>query len=146
MFGSATSVTAVVKDNEDIRAELMPSYSANTIAFYEGDPSGSGLEHNDRIVDTAAQFVDEGFAVGMKVTISGASTSSNNKTDALIVSVTQDTILFAPSVDLVAGAVGPAITITGNLEADEVLLDLTTKEAKISMNNSEEKIKISYLN
>ena len=34
----------------------------------------------------------------------------------------------------------------GNLEADEVLLDLTTKEAKISMNNSEEKIKISYLN
>ena len=119
VFGSATSVTAVVKDNEDRRAELMPSYSANTIAFYEGDPSGSGLEHNDRIVDTAAQFVDEGFAVGMKVTISGASTSSNNKTDALIVSVTQDTILFAPSVDLVAGAVGPAITITGNLEADD---------------------------
>ena len=34
----------------------------------------------------------------------------------------------------------------GKIEADEVLLDLTTKEAKISMNNSEEKIKISYLN
>ena len=119
VVGSATSVTAVVKDNEDRRAELMPSYSANTIQFFEGDPSGSGLEHNDRIVDSDAKFVDEGFSAGMKVTISGASTSSNNKTDALIVSVTQDTILFAPSVDLVAGASGPAITITGNLEADD---------------------------
>ena len=38
------------------------------------------------------------------------------------------------------------ISKQGKLEADEVLLDLTTKEAKISMNNSEEKIKISYLN
>ena len=34
----------------------------------------------------------------------------------------------------------------GKLKADKVLLDLITKEAKISMNNSEEKIKISYLN
>ena len=34
----------------------------------------------------------------------------------------------------------------GKLKADEVLIDLTTKEAKISMNNSEEKVKISYLN
>ena len=34
----------------------------------------------------------------------------------------------------------------GKLKADEVLIDLTTKKAKISMNDSEEKIKISYLN
>ena len=33
-----------------------------------------------------------------------------------------------------------------NPKPDEVLIDLTTKEAKISMNNSEEKVKISYLN
>jgi len=33
----------------------------------------------------------------------------------------------------------------GKLEADEVLLDLTTKKAKISMNDGEEKVKISYL-
>ena len=31
------------------------------------------------------------------------------------------------------------ISKQGKLEADEVLIDLTTKEAKISMNNSEEK-------
>ncbi|MBA87706.1 MAG: hypothetical protein CMB16_00360 [Euryarchaeota archaeon] len=118
VFTNATTVQGVVKENEDRRAELMPSYSANTIQFFEGDPSGSNLEHNDRIVDTAAKFVEEGFEAGMKVTIAGASSATNNKTDALIVSVTQDTILFAPSVDLVNGAVGPAITITGNLDAD----------------------------
>ena len=34
----------------------------------------------------------------------------------------------------------------GMIEADEVLLDLTTKKAQISMYDSEEMIKISYLN
>ena len=34
----------------------------------------------------------------------------------------------------------------GKLEADEVLLNLINKKAKMLMNNSEEKIKISYLN
>lgn len=118
-FTSGTVVSGIVQENEDRRSELMPQYSANTISFYEGDPSGSGLEHNDRIVDTDANFVVEGFASGMKVTIAGASTAANNVTDALIVSVTQDTILFAPSVDLANGAKGPAITLTGTLEADK---------------------------
>tara|TARA_Y100000004_G_scaffold136916_2_gene155117 strand:- start:12335 stop:14863 length:2529 start_codon:yes stop_codon:yes gene_type:complete len=118
-FTSGTQVAGVVEENEDLRAELMPQYSANTIAFFEGDPSNSGLEHNDRIVDSDANFVEEGFAQNMLVTISGATNSANNVTSALIVSVTQDTILFAPSVDLVAGAEGPAITITGVLEADK---------------------------
>ena len=34
----------------------------------------------------------------------------------------------------------------GRLEADVILLNLINKKAKILMNNSEEKIKISYLN
>ena len=34
----------------------------------------------------------------------------------------------------------------GRLEADEVLLNLYDKKAKISMNDSEEMVKISYLN
>lgn len=118
-YTSGTSVSGVVQENEDRRAELMPQYAANTIAFFEGDPSGSGLEHNDRITDTDANFILEGFAPNMRVSITGAATAANNVTDALIVSVTQDTILFAPSVDLVAGAKGPAITITGTLEPDK---------------------------
>lgn len=118
-YTSGTSVSGVVQENEDRRAELMPQYAANTVAFFEGDPSNSGLEHNDRITDTDANFILEGFAPNMRVSITGASNSANNVTDALIVSVTQDTILFAPSVDLVAAAKGPAITITGTLEADK---------------------------
>ena len=38
------------------------------------------------------------------------------------------------------------ISDEGRLEADKVLLNLINKKAQISMNNSEEKVKISYLN
>ena len=38
------------------------------------------------------------------------------------------------------------ISEEGRLEADKVLLNLINKKAQISMNNSEEKVKISYLN
>ena len=118
-FSSATSVTATVQENAEGRTELMPGYTATTIAFFEGDPSSTGLEHNDRITDTAGNFVTEGFKVGQKVTISGASNGGNNKSTAvLLVQVTADTILFSPSVDLVDEAAGQSITINGELEAD----------------------------
>ena len=118
-FSSATSVTATVQENAEGRTELMPSYTATTIAFFEGDPSSTGLEHNDRITDTAGNFITEGFKVGQKVQISGASNGGNNKSTAvLLVQVTADTILFSPSVDLVDEAAGQSITINGELEAD----------------------------
>ena len=78
-YSSATSVTATVQDNEAGVAELAPSYTATTIAFHEGDPSSTGLEHNDRITDSAADFVTQGFKANTKVTISGASNGGNNK-------------------------------------------------------------------
>lgn len=119
-YTSATSVDADVQENAEGRSELMPSYTATTIAFYEGDPSATGLEHNDRITDTAGNFVTEGFKVGQKVTISGASNSGNNKTTGvLLVQVTADTILFSPSVDLVNESASASITINGELEADD---------------------------
>jgi hypothetical protein len=119
-FSSATSVTATVQENAEGRTELMPSYTATTIAFFEGDPSSTGLEHNDRITDTAGNFITEGFKVGQKVQISGASNGGNNKSTAvLLVQVTADTILFSPSVDLVDEAAGQSITINGELEADD---------------------------
>ena len=119
-FSSATSVTATVQENVEGRTELMPSYTATTIAFYEGDPSATGLEHNDRITDTAGNFITEGFKVGQKVTISGASNGGNNKSTAvLLVQVTADTILFSPSVDLVDESASASITINGELEADD---------------------------
>jgi len=115
-FTSATQVNAVVQANLDGKAELLPEYTATTISFTEGDPSLTGIEHNDRIVDSNKAFKDEGFAVGQKITISG--TSSNNGT-FLIAEVINDTILTAPSDDLNGESAGGSFTIVGTLEATD---------------------------
>jgi len=114
---NATTAVAAVKENQDGRVELLPSYAVDTIAFAEGDPSDTGLEHNDRITDSAGQFVVQGFKVGQNLTITGAGTSGNNVTNKLIVQVTADTILFAPSVDLANEAAGEDVTIVAVLAA-----------------------------
>ena len=116
-FTSATSVTATVQDNAEGRAELTPSYTATTISAHEGDPSATGLEHNDRYQDTAGQFVEQGFKVGQKVVVTGFTSSKNNETSAIIVRATDDTMLLAPSSDLVDEAAGDSVTIAGKLEA-----------------------------
>ena len=117
-FTNTTVVTATVQENEDLRTELQPSYTASTIALHEGDPSSTGLEHNDRITDSAKNFVDEGFKTGMDITVSGAGTSANNGS-YLAVSVTEDTILLAPSDDATAESASASITIVGALTADK---------------------------
>jgi len=115
-YTNATLVAATVQKNLKGDAELLPTYAASTISFKEGDPSSTGAEHNDRIVDTGKNFVDEGFAVGMTITVSG--TSSNNG-DYLIVDLTEDTILVSPSDDLVNESAGSSFTIVGKLEATD---------------------------
>ena len=114
-FSSATSVTATVQDNADGRAELMPSYTATTLSAHEGDPSSTGLEHNDRFQDSAGQFILQGFKVGMKVVVTGFTDSNNNEASAIIVKVTDDTLLLAPSSDLTDEAAGDSVTISGVL-------------------------------
>ncbi len=114
---STTECTATAQENENFIAELEPAYTAATIAFVEGDPSSTGLEHNDRVTDSAKNFVEEGFLVGMTVTTTGASNSANNA-DRLLVAVTEDTMLFAPSDDVVAESASASITIAGKLVAD----------------------------
>ncbi|MEK9698279.1 MAG: hypothetical protein VW270_21095, partial [Candidatus Poseidoniales archaeon] len=115
---STVSATATVKENEDRRSELMPSYTAATIDFHEGDPTTTNLEHNDRITDSAGNFVTQGFKVGQRITVSG-SISHNNQSGLLLVSVTADTLVIAPSGDLNNAAAGSSITITGDLDADD---------------------------
>ena len=66
------SVTATVLENEDFREELMPSYTASTISFHEGDPDATGLAHNDFIEDSAGNFIEQGFKVGMRISASGS--------------------------------------------------------------------------
>ena len=75
---NTTVVTATAQDNDLYIAELEPSYTASTIAFVEGDPSSTGLEHNDRITDSTKNFVKEGFQNGMTITVSNAGTGGNN--------------------------------------------------------------------
>jgi len=115
-FSSATSVTATVQELEDGRSELMPSYAASTLSFHEGDPSTTGLEHNDRIEDSAGNFITQGFENGMKITISG--TSSNNGSGKLIVDVTDTVITLAPGIDLAAESAGSSFTLNADLIAD----------------------------
>ena len=91
-----------MQELEDGRTELMPTYATNTISFHEGDPDSTGLEHNDRLEDTAGNFIDQGFEVGMRVTLTGS--TSNNFTNLLVVAVTDTTLVIAPGNDLAAEA------------------------------------------
>ena len=113
---NATTVVGTVKTNLEGRSELLPEYVASTISFIEGDPSSTNAEHNDRILDTAKGFKDQGFAANQTITVSG--TSSNNG-DYLIVDVTDDTILVSPSDDLAAESAGSSFTIVGKLTATD---------------------------
>ena len=114
---SATVAVAAVQELEDGRTELMPGYATNTISFHEGDPDSTGLEHNDRLEDTAGNFVDQGFEVGMRVTLTGS--TSNNFTNLLVVAVTDTTLVIAPGNDLAAEAAGDNVTLVGSLIADK---------------------------
>ena len=115
-FTSATVVDGTAQELEDGRSEILPSYAASTISFHEGDPDGTGLEHNDRIEDTAGEFIDQGFENGQTIVISG--TSSNNTTSGhLIVDVTDTVITLAPGADLANESAGSSFTLQGKLEA-----------------------------
>lgn len=114
---SATVAVAAVQELEDGRTELMPTYACTTISFHEGDPDSTGLEHNDRLEDTAGNFVDQGFEVGMRVTLTGS--TSNNFTNLLVVAVTDTTLVIAPGNDLAAEAAGDSVTLVGSLVADK---------------------------
>jgi len=116
--GSTTTCTATAQENGDFIAELEPSYTATTIGLAEGDPSSTGLEHNDRITDTAKMFVEEGFKNGMTITVSGCGTGANDG-DYLVVAVTDDTMLLAPSDDVTTEAATASITIVGKLKPDK---------------------------
>ena len=112
---SATVAVAAVQKLEDGRTELMPTYATDTISFHEGDPNSTGLEHNDRLEDTAGEFIDQGFKPGMKVTLTGS--TSNNFTNFLCVDVTDTTLTIAPGNDLAGEAAGDDVTLVGSLIA-----------------------------
>ena len=123
---SITSVYTTVQENEENRAELMPFLSNSNLSAKNGDPSSTGLEHNDRYVNGDKNFVTEGFKTGMSIEVSGFSNAQNNATvgnnsypPKLIVQSTEDTILLAPSDELDNENSGNAVSVQGALEQDE---------------------------
>ena len=50
-----------------------------------------------------------------QVVVTGFTSAANNETSAIIVRATDDTILLAPSADLVDEAAGDSVTIAGKL-------------------------------
>ena len=115
-YTNATTVTALTQEREDGLSELLPTYASNTISFHEGDPDATGLEHNDRLVDSAKAFKTQGFSNNMTITASNAGTVGNNK-DYLVVSVTDDTMLLSPSDDVATETASATITLVGKLVA-----------------------------
>ena len=113
---SATVADGTAQELEDGRSEILPNYAAATISFHEGDPDATGLEHNDRIEDTAAGFIDQGFKSGQTIIISG-STSNNTTAGHLIVDVTDSVITLAPGSDLATEAADSGHTLQGKLVA-----------------------------
>tara|TARA_B100000287_G_scaffold435643_1_gene505254 strand:+ start:10087 stop:13047 length:2961 start_codon:yes stop_codon:yes gene_type:complete len=102
----ANVIIGDVLENPDGRTELTPEYRSTGISTHEGDPSGTGLEHNDRMTDQQRKFVTEGFKENMFIEFEVGHASNyqtlntwynNDKWPYLIVKCTDDTILLAPS-------------------------------------------------
>ena len=140
---SAGSVTATVLENEDFREELMPSYTASTISFHEGDPDATGLAHNDFIEDSAGNFIDEGFKVGMRISASGSANIaiSSISTSGSKIVVTTDAPHNLIDGDLVkfTGSTGVTVSFPTTPSSSindfffEVRLDGTNPETKFDL-------------
>jgi hypothetical protein len=118
-YTNTQNVDATVQpNNEDFAGDdlLVPSYTASTISAHEGDPSSTGLEHNDRFQDTAGEFLNKGFRSGSFIGTSSFSNSGNNKTGDNkfhVVDATDTVLTIAPAFDLVDEAAGSNRSIFG---------------------------------
>jgi len=118
-YTSATVVAGTVQpNNEDFAGDdlLVPAYTASTISAHEGDPSSTGLEHNDRFQDTAGEFLNKGFRSGSFIGTSSFSNAANNKTGDNkfhVVDATDTVLTIAPAFDLVDEAAGSSRSIFG---------------------------------
>ena len=117
-YSSGTSVTATIQALEDGRSEIAPDYTATTLSFHEGDPSATTIEHNDRIQDSAGDFINQGFKAGQTVVVSGTA-SNNSASGYLIVDVTDSVLTLAPGYDLADEGAGSSFTVQGKLVADK---------------------------
>ena len=135
-------VTATVLENDNLEDELEPSYTASTISFHEGDPDATGLAHNDFIEDSAGNFLDEGFEVGMRISASGSANIdvSSISTSGSKITVTTDAPHNLIDGDLVqfTGVTGITVSFPSGVTdfngfIYEVKLDATDPDTKFDL-------------
>ena len=131
-YTNATTVTATVLENEDFRTELMPSHTATTISFHEGDPDATGLAHNDFIQDSHGDLIEVGFKVGMRVTVSG---SANNPISAISVSGSRVEVTTTNHHNLIDGDIITLTGITG--------LTVTLPTGGVNINGTEWEVEVT---
>jgi hypothetical protein len=110
LFTASNKVTATVLENEDFREELMPTYAALTISFHEGDPDATGLAHNDFIEDSAGNFIEQGFKVGMRISAIG---SANIDIDSMSLSGSKIQVTSDGPHNLIDGDIVQLTGVTG---------------------------------
>ena len=103
-------VFATVQENSNLETELEPSMTATTISFHEGDPSATGLSHNDFIEDSAGNFLTEGFEVGMRISATG---SANVDISSISVSGSKITVTSDGPHNLINGDLVKLTGVTG---------------------------------
>ena len=117
-------VFATVQENSNLETELEPSMTATTISFHEGDPSATGLSHNDFIEDSAGNFLTEGFEVGMRISASGsANVNVSSITTGSTTTVTSDGRHNLVNGDLVKFTGSTGVTVVFPTEASSVIND-----------------------
>ena len=93
----------LIKDDLAVPIAASIDYTASTIAFVSGGDSGP-----DTITDSAAQFVIEGFAVGMPI----YSDCAGNTGTVRIATVTAGTITLREGDTVTEAAAGSSVTLT----------------------------------
>lgn len=93
----------IIKDELNMSIFATQTYTASTISFVSGGDAGA-----DTIVDSAGQFVIEGFVAGMPI----YTDASGNTGTVRIVSVTATTITLRSTDKVTAATEGASVTIT----------------------------------
>ena len=116
---STTCQAKLIDTPEDEHGTFLTSASGQgTVTLREGDPSNTGLEHNDRAtfkVTDEVNLISMGFREGRRVDIFETAGGAKRVDNGLLAQVTRDTMVFAPSVDLPPSGTTPTVYNSGRV-------------------------------
>lgn len=101
--------TATIDVQITLKPQVIGTYVGDyvTLEFVDGGAGDDSLTRNH------GSWIDDGFAVGMTLTI--ANTASNNGSTAVITAITEDTLTFATSTVVAETITDDTVTIEGNI-------------------------------